>query len=62
MHLAGMKLKQDIGIKWIADFRDPGQIFQNKLLNKLESTMKKHIKAENEVLKIVMLHLLLLNL
>ena len=52
MHLAGMKLKQDIGINWIADFRDPwSNFFQNKLLNKLESTMKKHIKAENEVLK-----------
>jgi len=52
MHLAGMKLKLDIGINWIADFRDPwSNFFQNKLLNKLESTMKKHIKAENEVLK-----------
>ena len=31
MHLAGMKLKQDIGINWIADFRDPWSNFiQNK--------------------------------
>ena len=52
MHLAGMKLKQDIGVNWIADFRDPwSNFFQNKLLNQLESTMKKHVKAENEVLK-----------
>ena len=52
MHLAGMKLKQDVGINWIADFRDPwSNFFQNKLLNQLESTMKKHVKAENEVLK-----------
>ena len=52
MHLAGMKLKQDIGINWIADFRDPwSNFFQNKLLNQLESTMKKHVKAENEVLQ-----------
>ena len=52
MHLTGKKLKQDIGITWIADFRDPwSNFFQNKLLNQLESTMKKHVKAENEVLK-----------
>jgi len=52
MHLAGMKLKQDIGINWITDFRDPwSNFFQNKLLNQLESTMKKHVKAENEVLE-----------
>ena len=52
MHLAGIKLKQDIGINWIADFRDPwSNFFQNKLLNQLESTMKKHVKNENEVLK-----------
>ena len=52
MHLAGVKLKQEIGINWIADFRDPwSNFFQNKLLNQLESTMKKHVKAENEVLK-----------
>ena len=52
MHLAGMKLKQDIGINWIADFRDPwSNFFQNKLLNQLKSTMKKHVKAENKVLK-----------
>jgi len=52
MHLAGMKLKQDIGVNWVADFRDPwSNFFQNKLLNQLESTMKKHVKAENEVLK-----------
>ena len=52
MHLAGMKLKKDLGINWIADFRDPwSNFFQNKLLNQLESTMKKHVKAENEVLE-----------
>ena len=52
MHLAGVKLKQDIGVNWVADFRDPwSNFFQNKLLNQLESTMKKHVKAENEVLK-----------
>ena len=52
MHLAGMKLKKDSGIKWIADFRDPwSNFFQNKLLNKLDSTIKKHEKAEANVLK-----------
>ena len=52
MHLAGLKLKKDTGVNWIADFRDPwSNFFQNKLLNQLESTLKKHEKAENEVLK-----------
>ena len=35
MHLAGMKLKQDIGINWIADFETLVKFFQNKLLNSL---------------------------
>ena len=52
MHLAGMKLKKDSGIKWIADFRDPwSNFFQNKLLNELDLTIKKHEKAEANVLK-----------
>ena len=52
MHLAGMKLKKDSGIKWIADFRDPwSNFFQNKLLNELNLTIKKHEKAEADVLK-----------
>ena len=52
MHLAGMKLKKDSGIKWIADFRDPwSNFFQNKLLNELDLTIKKHEKAEADVLK-----------
>ena len=52
MHLAGMKLKKDSGIKWIADFRDPwSNFFQNKLLNELDLTIKKHKKAEANVLK-----------
>jgi len=52
MHLAGMKLKKDLRINWIADFRDPwSNFFQNKLLNQLKSTMKKHEQAENKVLE-----------
>ena len=27
MHLAGVKLKQDIGVNWVADFRDPWSNF-----------------------------------
>ena len=52
MHLVGLKLKNTINLKWIADFRDPWSNFiQNKFLNKLESTKIKHENKENLVLK-----------
>ena len=52
MHNVGLRLKRDIKIKWIADFRDPwSNFFQNKLLNQLESTQKKHLREEERVLK-----------
>ena len=52
MHQVGFKLKKDIRIKWISDFRDPwSNFFQNKLLNQLESTQKKHAREEKIILK-----------
>ena len=52
MHNVGLRLKRDIKIKWITDFRDPwSNFFQNKLLNQLESTQKKHLREEERVLK-----------
>ena len=52
MHLVGLKLKTTTNLKWIADFRDPwSNFFQNKFLNKLESTKIKHENKENLVLK-----------
>ena len=52
MHQVGLKLKRDIQIKWISDFRDPwSNFFQNKLLNQLESTQKKHAREEKIILK-----------
>ena len=52
MHMIGLGLKNTHQVKWIADFRDPWSNFiQNKLLNKLDLTIKKHEKAEADVLK-----------
>ena len=51
MHLIGLQLKKRIGVKWVADFRDPWTTigYQNKL--KLTSASKlKHQKLEKEVL------------
>ena len=52
MHNVGLRLKRDIKIKWITDFRDPwSNFFQNKILNQLESTQKKHLREEERILK-----------
>lgn len=52
MHLIGMKLKQKIGVKWVADFRDPwtGIDFYQQL-NVSTWADKKHKKLEYQVLK-----------
>ncbi|GGI57540.1 glycosyltransferase [Winogradskyella haliclonae] len=51
MHLIGLKLKQTLSIKWIADFRDPWTtIGYHKSLKLLNFAKKKHIKLEQEVL------------
>ena len=52
MHLIGLNLKKNLGIKWVADFRDPWS--QLDLLHQMQlsrSTLAKHLKLEKEVLK-----------
>jgi glycosyltransferase involved in cell wall biosynthesis len=51
MHLIGMKLKQQIGIKWIADFRDPmSNLFYNNELLLTAKSKNKLQKLEKEIL------------
>jgi len=52
MHLIGLKLKQQLNIKWIADFRDPWtEIDYFHQLPLSEKAIKKHHFLEEEVLK-----------
>ena len=51
LHLIGMELKEKIGVKWLADFRDPWTTihYYNSLrLNNLSK--KKHLELESKVL------------
>ncbi|WP_298263977.1 glycosyltransferase family 4 protein [uncultured Lutibacter sp.] len=52
LHLIGLKLKQQLKVKWIADFRDPwteiDYFHQLPFSNRI---LKKHHKLEEEVLK-----------
>jgi len=51
MHLIGLKLKQQLGVKWIADFRDPWteiDYFHQLPLSK--KAVKKHHFLEQEIL------------
>lgn len=51
LHLIGQKLKEETGIKWIADFRDPWtQIGYHEKLKLSASSRKKHEKLEEQVL------------
>jgi hypothetical protein len=51
LHLIGMKLKERIGVKWLADFRDPWTtIHYHKSLRLKNSSEKKHKELENQVL------------
>ncbi len=52
LHLIGMQLKENLGIRWIADFRDPWTtIHYHKSLRLTKSAQKKHKRMEREVLQ-----------
>lgn len=51
MHLIGLGLKDILGVKWVADFRDPWS--KGDILNQLSAspkTIKQHEKLESQVL------------
>ncbi|WP_037321412.1 glycosyltransferase family 4 protein [Salegentibacter sp. Hel_I_6] len=51
LHLIGLKLKKELDLKWIADFRDPWtQIGYHKKLKLTKSSEQKHKDLEREVL------------
>jgi hypothetical protein len=51
-HLIGLKLKKQLAVKWIADFRDPWtQIDYFHQLPLTKKAIKKHYSLEKEVLK-----------
>ena len=51
LHLIGLKLKQQLGTKWIADFRDPWtEIDYFHQLPLTKKTLEKHHSLEKEVL------------
>lgn len=51
LHLIGLKLKQQLHIKWIADFRDPWTtIGYHKALKLTTRSAQKHLALESEVL------------
>ena len=51
LHLIGMQLKQKLGVKWLADFRDPWTtIGYHKQLKLTSKSATKHKQLEKEVL------------
>jgi len=51
LHLIGMQLKENVGIKWLADFRDPWTtIHYHESLRLSKSSKKKHKDLELKVL------------
>lgn len=52
LHLIGMQLKQKLGVKWLADFRDPWTtIGYHKKLKLSARSAEKHKQLEKEVLE-----------
>ena len=52
MHLIGMRLKKRIGVRWIADFRDPWtEMFSFKHLSLFPWTAARHRSLESRVLR-----------
>lgn len=52
LHLIGLELKQKLGVKWFADFRDPWTtIGYHKQLKLSKSSFKKHKQLEAQVLQ-----------
>lgn len=52
LHLIGLRLKTELGVKWIADFRDPWTtIGYHKQLKLTSRTIKKHEALEAKVLR-----------
>jgi len=51
LHLIGLQLKEKLGVKWLADFRDPWTtIGYHKKLKLTESSKQKHKALEKQVL------------
>ena len=51
-HLTGLNIKNNTGIKWISDFRDPwSDFFQFKLLPMSSFQRKRHVEYEKKCLK-----------
>ena len=51
LHLIGLKLKEQIGVKWLADFRDPWTtIGYHKQLKLTQASKEKHKALEKQVL------------
>ncbi len=51
LHLIGLQLKEQLGVKWIADFRDPWtRIGYHKFLRLTEKSKLKHKALERQVL------------
>jgi len=52
LHLIGLQLKQELKVKWLADFRDPWtSIGYHKQLKLIKSSINKHKQLERQVLQ-----------
>ena len=50
-HLVGLKLQEELKIKWVADFRDPWrEVFYNHLFHRTKFADKKDARLEKQVL------------